>query len=102
MSPSTEFSRSSCRESTACGCGNVKANAPSMPINLAQIGERGTIVRISGKEETKKFLAGLGFTAGACVTPVCKVKGSMVIEVKGSKIAVDRDMASKIMFCPES
>ena len=100
MSPSTELSNSGVN--TACGCRPVSANAPSMPITLAKVGEKGTIVRISGKEETKKFLAGLGFTVGACVSAVCSDKGNMVIEVQGSRIAVNRDMAGKIMISPES
>ena len=73
-----------------------------MPINLAKCGEKGTIVRISGKDEIKKFLAGLGFTVGTCVTAVCSDRGNMVIEVQGSRIAVDKEMAGKIMICPES
>ena len=68
----------------------------------ARVGDKGTVVSISGREETKRFLAGLGFTPGTEVKAVCEASGSVILDVKGSKIAIDRKMASKILFCPES
>ena len=83
-------------------CHQHRGGAPCIPINLANVGERGTIVRISGKEDVKKYLAGLGFTAGETVTAVSCAGGNMILEIKGSRIAVDKAMAGKIMICPES
>ena len=83
-------------------CCKRRGHAPCLPASLFHVGERGTVVRISGKEDTKKYLAGLGFTAGAPVCAVHSVNGSMILEVKGSRIAIDRDMAERIMICPES
>ena len=37
---------------------------------MARVGDKGTVVSISGKEETKRFLAGLGFTPGTEVKAV--------------------------------
>ena len=103
MSHSTEQSDVCCGDCDNCiKCSNEKEHAPGVPISLARVGERGTIVRISGKEETRRFLAGLGFTTGSEVSTVCQIDGNLVLEVKGSKIAIDRSMASRIMFCPES
>lgn len=103
MSQSTEQSHICCGDCDNCvKCSNEKEHAPGVPITLARVGERGTIVRISGKEETRRFLSGLGFTTGSKVSTVCQIDGNLVLEVKGSKIAIDRSMASKIMFCPES
>ena len=83
-------------------CSGSLASAPGIPVSLAKVGDRGTIVSISGREETKKFLAGLGFTPGTTVKAVCEASGNMILDVKGSKIAIDRKMVSKILFCPES
>ena len=33
---------------------------------------------------------------------VSEASGNVILDVKGSKIAIDRKMASKILFCPES
>ena len=68
----------------------------------ARVGDKGTVVSISGREETKRFLAGLGFTPGTEVKAVSEASGNVILDVKGSKIAIDRKMASKILFCPES
>ena len=86
---------------TASCSGNM-ASSPGIPISMARVGDKGTVVSISGREETKRFLAGLGFTPGTEVKAVCEASGSVILDVKGSKIAIDRKMASKILFCPES
>ena len=93
-------------KSASCS-GNSMASSPGIPISMARVGmarvgDKGTVVSISGREETKRFLAGLGFTPGTEVKAVCEASGSVILDVKGSKIAIDRKMASKILFCPES
>ncbi len=88
-------------KSASCS-GNSMASSPGIPISMARVGDKGTVVSISGREETKRFLAGLGFTPGTEVKAVCEASGNVILDVKGSKIAIDRKMASKILFCPES
>lgn len=88
-------------KSASCS-GNSMASSPGIPISMARVGDKGTVVSISGREETKRFLAGLGFTPGTEVKAICEASGSVILDVKGSKIAIDRKMASKILFCPES
>ncbi len=83
-------------------CGNNMVSSSGIPISMARVGDKGTVVSISGKEETKRFLAGLGFTPGTEVKAVCEANGSVILDVRGSKIAIDRKIASKILFCPES
>ncbi len=99
MNPGT-YAMADMRTSQVCGSG--LSNTPGIPISMARVGDMGTIVSISGREETRKFLAGLGFTPGTTVKAVCEANGNMILDVKGSKIAIDRKMANKILFCPES
>lgn len=73
-----------------------------VPISMMKVGERGVIVSISGREEVKRFLAELGFTMGTEIKAVSIANGNVIIDVKGSKVAIDRTMAGKIEFCPES
>jgi len=77
------------------------AGAPPCPITMCRVGERATISRISGREETKRFLAGLGFLAGGRVSVVSRSGDSFILDVKGSKIAIDGSMASRIVVNPE-
>ena len=78
------------------------ASCSNSMASMARVGDKGTVVSISGREETKRFLAGLGFTPGTEVKAVSEASGNVILDVKGSKIAIDRKMASKILFCPES
>lgn len=60
-------------------------------------GETNTISRIGGNEETRRFLANLGFVAGAEVVVLSKIGGNVIVNVKDSRVAVNEDMARHIM-----
>lgn len=68
-----------------------------MPLTFANIGEIKTIKKIGGKGEVKRFLENLGFTTGGTVSVVSDIGGNMIVNVKESRIAIGKDMASKIM-----
>lgn len=68
-----------------------------MPLTMAQVGVQNTIKKVGGKEETKKFLASLGFVSGGFVTVVSEMSGNMILNVKDSRIALGKDMANKII-----
>ena len=69
-----------------------------MPLILANIGEEASIKRVGGKEETRQFLAKLGFVPGSQVTVVTQNNGNVIVHVKESRVAISREMASKIMI----
>ena len=68
-----------------------------IPLVMMNMGERCTIYKIGGKEETKKFLESLGFVTGGTVTVISEAGGNLIVDVKGTRIAIGRDMAAKIM-----
>jgi len=63
---------------------------------MVEEGEPKTIVKVGGKEEVRKFLENLGFVDGAVVTVVSTLGGNMILKVKDSRVALGRDMVSKI------
>ena len=67
-----------------------------MPLSMVEEGEPKTIVKVGGKEEVRKFLENLGFVDGAVVTVVSTLGGNMILKVKDSRVALGRDMVSKI------
>lgn len=69
-----------------------------MPLTMAGKGEPSVIRKIGGREETRKFLENLGFVAGGMVTVVSKTGGNMIVNIKGSRVAIGKDMANKIMI----
>ena len=69
-----------------------------MPLTMAGIGELNTIKRIGGNEDTRRFLANLGFVVDAEVTVVSAIGGNVIVNIKDSRVAVNADMASHIMI----
>ena len=69
-----------------------------MPLTMAKTGEANTIKKVGGKSETRKFLENLGFVTGGLVTVVSQLSGSMIVNVKESRVALNRDMANKIII----
>ncbi len=69
-----------------------------MPITMAKIGEPNIIKKVGGKSETRKFLENLGFVTGGQVTVVSQLSGNMIVNVKESRVAINRDMANKIII----
>ena len=68
-----------------------------MPLTMDNVGEKNTIKRVGGKEDTKKFLENLGFVIGGTVTVVSAIGGNVIVNVKDSRVAIGKDMANKIM-----
>lgn len=68
-----------------------------MPLTMAKTGEPLTIKKVGGKEDTRKFLESLGFVAGGAVTVISDIQGSVIVNVKDSRVAIGKDMAMKVM-----
>lgn len=69
-----------------------------MPLTMARQGERVTIRKITGKDEVRQHLAELGFVVDSQVTVVSQLAGNLIIQVKDSRIALDKTMANRIMI----
>lgn len=69
-----------------------------MPLTLAEVGEENIIQRVSGKIEIRRHLEDLGFVAGETVTVIAMMGGNVIVNIKESRIAVSKEMASKIMI----
>ncbi|HIS26224.1 MAG TPA: ferrous iron transport protein A [Candidatus Pullilachnospira intestinigallinarum] len=68
-----------------------------MPLSMAAIGEVCTIRRVSGNEETRRFLENLGFVTGSAVTVLSAIGGNVIVNIKDSRVAINEDMARHIM-----
>lgn len=69
-----------------------------LPLTYAQINENNVIKKVGGKPEIKKHLEDMGFVVGAVVNVVSSIDGNMIVSVKNSKVALDKQLASKIMI----
>jgi len=68
-----------------------------MPLTLAKAGETVTIQKITGKDEVRQHLAELGFVVDSDITVVNEIAGNLILQVKESRIALDKSMANRIM-----
>jgi ferrous iron transport protein A len=64
---------------------------------MAKTGEVNVIKRVGGREEIRRFLENLGFVAGGNVMVISEIGGNMIVNVKESRVAINKDMANKIM-----
>ena len=69
-----------------------------IPLVFATIGEEHIIKKIGGNDEVKHHLGNLGFTAGTSVTVVNSLSGNLIVKVKDSRVAINEDMARRIMI----
>ena len=69
-----------------------------MPLYLADPGEESIIRKVGGSPELKKHLEDLGFVAGSSVTVLNTIGGNLIVKVKESRVAISREMATKIMI----
>lgn len=69
-----------------------------MPLTMAKSGERVTIRKITGRDEIRQHLAELGFVVDSDITVVSEIAGNLIVQVKDSRIALDRSMANRIMI----
>ena len=69
-----------------------------MPLTMATAGETVTVRKISGKDEVRQHLAELGFVVDSDVTVVSEIGGNLIVQVKDSRIALDKTMANRIMI----
>lgn len=67
-----------------------------MPLTFANVGEENIIKRVGGSPDVKKHLEDLGFVAGGTVSIISQIAGNLIVNVKDSRVAISREMASRI------
>lgn len=68
-----------------------------MPLAMAGAGDVNIIRKITGRDEVRQHLAELGFVVGEQVTVISTLDGNMILSIKDSRIALDKNMAMRIM-----
>ena len=69
-----------------------------MPLGMANVGDVNVIEKITGRDEVRQHLAELGFVVDGEVTVVSELAGNLIVQVKNSRVALDRTMANRIMI----
>ena len=69
-----------------------------MPLCYATPGEETVIRKVGGSPEVKKHLENLGFVAGGTASVISSLNGNLIVKVKESRVAINEEMARKIMI----
>ena len=68
-----------------------------IPLSLAVPGEEQIIKKIGGNPQTRLHLENLGFVVGGGITVINTLNGNVIVKVKESRIALNDELARKIM-----
>lgn len=68
-----------------------------MPIVIAPLETELTVVKVLADEKTKKHLQSLGITVNGKITILSSHGGNTICIVKGVRIGLNRDLATKIL-----
>ena len=74
-----------------------KKEGEGMPLGIAPIGRELIIRKVIGEDKMRRHLADMGLCAGERVIVWSNAGGSVILESKGSRIALDRSAAMKIL-----
>ena len=68
-----------------------------MPLTYSEKNKELIILKIGGNEDVRRHLANLGLTVGGTLTVINSLCGNVIVKVKESRIALNEDLARKIM-----
>lgn len=67
-----------------------------MPLLFVDTGSENSIRKVVGNGKIQEHLSSLGFVPGSSVVVVAKMGENLIVHIKGSRIAISREMAQKI------
>ena len=69
-----------------------------MLLTMLRRGEYGIVKELHGQATSVKHLEDLGFIAGETVRVITELSGNLIVELKGSRLALNKVMASRIIL----
>lgn len=71
--------------------------AGALPLSMVRRGETVRVRAVSGKDEIRRFLGNIGFVEDAEISVVSEMNGNVIVNVKGTRVAISRSMASRVL-----
>jgi DtxR family Mn-dependent transcriptional regulator len=69
---------------------------PAQTLAKLGVGQQGYYLRCTADEASSAFLAGQGLRPGACIKVLVRAPHSMLVEVNGKKVTLDRSLADAV------
>lgn len=79
------------------GCAEDAFSGQSMPLSMVSAGNKVRVKSIGGKDETRRLLNSLGFIEDTELSVVSELNGYVIVNIKGSRLAISRAMANRVM-----
>lgn len=73
-----------------------------MPIVFAPLNEELVITKVSLDDKTKKRLESLGILVNAKINILSSIGGNVIVLIKSSRLAIDKNIATKIFVRREA
>jgi len=67
-----------------------------MPITLAPIDTSLKVIKVSTDPKIKKYLESIGIVVNATIKVLSNTSGNVILEIKESRLALDRNVAATI------
>lgn len=74
-----------------------QASCHQLPLSFLKNGETAIIAKVRGKGDLHHHLENLGFVEGARVTVMTEAAGDLIVEIKGTQVALNKQIASRII-----
>lgn len=83
--------------SAARGASAPGTSVHQMPLSFLRGGETAVVAKVRGKNDLHHHLETLGFVEGARVKVVSVAAGDLIVEIKGTQVALNRQVAARII-----
>lgn len=77
--------------------GQTNCMEVDMPLAMLSQGESRTITSLAAAEDMKQHLNDMGFIPGQTVTVVGESNSGIILQIKGTRLALNRGLAQKIL-----
>lgn len=67
-----------------------------MPLTMLPLGREAIVNICKTKDETRKFLEGLGIIPGVSISVISEMSGNLIVNVKGSRVAINKGIAQQL------
>lgn len=75
----------------------AQPSGQQLPLTFLRNGERARVLKVRGNAEVRHHLENLGFVPGSEISVVTQQAGNYIVEIRGTQVALDRSVASKII-----
>lgn len=76
---------------------DTRVEGAFLPLAFLTPGESACISKVRGTGDLHRHLENLGFVEGAFVKVISKTAGNLIVEVKGTQVALDKSASLKII-----